>query len=437
MNLAPARLFKAAAPSLVALAVLAACGGGVDHEDDDHGPGHESYSVDTAGRVAIAEKDAKALRLHDLDSGTIEATHQLDNAPSALYASPGGRYVVAAQRLEDVVQFVDGGIWQENHGDHLHDYKRASGLAGWRLTGSRPTHYDVQAGVQAAVFMDGDAGATPAVNGSVRVITDASIAAGSTVASLDLPIAVHGLGEPVDDKLLVAARAPDAADALPTHLDLYRRSAGTYVFDRQLPTRCNGMHGSASSGGHTVAGCADGMLLVTHSSATTVSEQKVATPLRVSTVAGHPRLAGQFIGIATEGAAPAPVTTRFYALNGTTATVSDFVPEGWATGRVRRAHGFDRSGQRFFVLDDQGTLTVARWQDGAWTNLARVAGAIPAMPAAAPWPAFTANGAKDEVYLTDPVARQLVTVNSLTGAVVSRRDLGFTPAAAAWVGITR
>lgn len=438
MNLASARFFRAAVPSLVALAVLSACGGGVDDTaDGDHDHEHESHSVDTAGRVAITEKDATALRLHDLDSGTIEATYQLDNAPSAVYASPGGRYVVAAQRLQDVVQFVDGGIWQEDHGDHLHDYKQASSLASWRLAGSRPTHYDLQAGVQAAIFMDGDASTTPVTNGAVRTLTDASIAAGTTVASLDLPIAVHGLGEPVDDKLLVAARASDATDASPTHLDLYRRNAGTYVFDRQLPTRCNGMHGSFSSGSHTVAGCTDGMLLVTHLSATAVSEQKVTTPLRVSTLAGHPRLADQFIGIATEGAAPAPVTTRFYALNGTTATVSDFVPEGWTTGRVRRAHGFDRSGQRFFILDDQGTLIVSQWQDGAWTNLARVPGAIPAMPAAAPWPAFTANGARDAVYLTDPAAGQLVEVNSLTGAVVSRTNLGFTPAAAAWVGITR
>jgi hypothetical protein len=59
------------------------------------------------------------------------------------------------------------------------------------------------------------------------------------------------------------------------------------------------------------------------------------------------------------------------------------------------------------------------------------------MPAAAPWPAMAANGAKDEIYITDPVAKQLVVVNSLTGAVTARRNVGYTPSALAWLGITR
>ena len=116
---------------------------------------------------------------------------------------------------------------------------------------------------------------------------------------------------------------------------------------------------------------------------------------------------------------------------------TELKPAGWDTGRVRRAHGFDRSGTRFYILDDLGALTVFQRQGGAWVNAARIAGAVPAMPAAAPFPAFTANGARDEVYLTDPVARQLVVVNSTTQAVAARRDLGHVPAYAIWLGIKR
>ncbi|MBL8350827.1 MAG: hypothetical protein JNL87_10970 [Burkholderiaceae bacterium] len=304
------------------------------------------------------------------------------------------------------------------------------------LAGSRPTHYDIQAGVQAAVFLDGNSADSPVQNAGVRLLTDASIAAGSVVASLDLGSPMHGLAEPVGAKLLAGWSA--GADTLPTRLALHQRNGTAYLLDRELPTACNGMHGSFSTGSSTLVGCIDGMMLVRHPTATTVSDgQRLATALRVGTIAGHPRLPDHFIGIATEGAAPAPVTTRFYAVNGETATVSDFTPEGWATGRVRRAHGFDRSGQRFFIVDDQGTLTVAQRQGGSWVNLARVAGAIPAMPTAAPWPAIAANGARDEVYHTDPVARQLVVVDSTTGAVVTRRDLGYTPSGLAWLGINR
>lgn len=285
--------------------------------------------------------------------------------------------------------------------------------------------------------MDGNAAAVPAVPAGVRLFTDASIAAASLVASLDLAAPLHGLGEPVDDKLLTVARAADAADALPTHLTLWQRSGAGWTLTRQLPTRCNGMHGSFSADGYTVAGCSEGLLVVRHESATEVSERMAAAALRLSTVAGHPRLGAHFIGIGNEGAAPGPVTTRFLALDAATATAVEWLPQGWTSGRLRRAHGFDRSGQRFFVLDDQGTLVVGEFAGGAWTTLARVTGVVPVMPGAAPWPAFAANGARDEVYFTDPVARQLVVVDSTTGAVTARRDLGFVPSGLAWLGITR
>jgi hypothetical protein len=419
--------------SLASVCMLTACGGGVESEAEHK---HENTAIDTAGRLAVTEVNTATLRIHDLDSGTVEASHVMQGAPSAVYASPGGRYAVVPQRTQDRVQFVDGGIYQEDHGDHLHDYKQASRAVSYVLAGARPTHYDNQAGVQAAFFLDGNSAATPVQNAGVRLFTDASIAAGNLVASLDLSTPMHGLAEPVGNKLLAGWSA--GTDTLPTKLALHQRNGAAYTLVRELPTVCTGMHGSFSAGSSTLVGCTSGMMLVKHPTATTVSDgQLLVTALRVGTIAGHPRLPDHFIGIATEGTAPAPVTTRFYAVNGETATVSDFTPEGWATSRVRRAHGFDRSGQRFFIVDDQGTLIVAQRQGAGWVNLLRVTAAIPTMPTAAPWPAMAANGAKDEVYVTDPVARQLVVVNSVTGAVVTRRDLGYTPSALAWLGIVR
>lgn len=421
--------------TLAAAVLLAACGGGVE---DDRDRDHQDIRIDTSGRLATIEAGARVLRIHDLDSGSVEASHTLDHVPAAVYASASGRYAVVMQRTQDQVQFVDGGIWQEDHVDHLHDFKQASKVVAFKLAGPLPTHYDVQAGRQSAIFMDGNSSANPVQNASVHLFTDVSIGSGNTVARLDLSVPIHGLAEPVGDKLLAVARAADASDTLPTHLVLYTRNGDAYALGRQIATRCDGMHGSFSSGSSSLVGCIDGMLLVRHTGATTVNEgQKLTTPLRVGTIAGHARLPDHFIGIATEGAAPSPVTTRFYAVNGEAATVSDFTPQGWATGRVRRAHGFDRSGQRFFVLDDQGTLIGAQRQGGSWVNLSRVGAAIPTMPTAAPWPAIAANGARDELYITDPVARQLVVINSSTGAVIARRELGFAPSNLTWLGITR
>jgi hypothetical protein len=76
-------------------------------------------------------------------------------------------------------------------------------------------------------------------------------------------------------------------------------------------------------------------------------------------------------------------------------------------------------------------------EGNAWNTLARIASAVPAMPTAAPWPTITTNGARDEIYITDPVARQLVVLNSQASAITARRDLGYVPSNALWVGISR
>jgi hypothetical protein len=249
---------------------------------------------------------------------------------------------------------------------------------------------------------------------------------------------MHGLAEPVGNKLLTVFRAADTANTLPTHLDLYQRNGSGYTFDRRLDTRCDGMHGSFSSGSHTVVGCMDGVMIVTHTTATAVADRKVATSLRVSTVVGHPKLAGQFIGVATEGTAAAPpVTTRFYAIDAVAGTSAALNLPGWDTGFIRRAHAMDRSGTRFSVLDDKGSLRTAIRQSGTWAAGVAVAGVVPTMPTAAPWPAIAVNQAKDEFYVTDPVAKQLITLNSQTGSVVSRTNLGFVPSSITWTGIAR
>lgn len=423
--------------ALCAAALVSACGGGGGSGGGgEHG--NSPHKIDTAGRLALAENGAATVRIFDLDSMGVTASHTLDHSPASLYTSPGGRYVVAMQRMQDQVQFIDGGIWQEDHGDHLHEYKKASAVVPWTLTGSRPTHYDLQPGKQAAFFMDGNSAATPVQNAGVRLITQNSIAAKRIEASLDLAYPIHGLGEPVGNKLLTVSRAEDATTTLPTHLELYQRNGSGYTYDRRLTTRCEGMHGSLSSGAYTAVGCLDGVMLVTHTSATGVSDRMVTTPLRVGAIAGHPKLMGQFIGIATEGSAAAPpVTTRFYAINAEAGTSSDLSVPGWGTGSVRRAHAIDRQGSRFAVLDNTGSLRMTVREGSAWVAGPVVNSVVPAMPAAAPWPSIVANGAKDQFYITDPVARQLVTVNSQTGAVVSRTALGFMPSSITWIGIGR
>jgi hypothetical protein len=406
--------------------VLAACGGGGGGADTDVGE-----TIDTAGRLAIAEDGAPSLRLYDLDSAGVAAAFTLANPASAVYASPGRRYALAFQRAQDTVQAADGGIWQEDHGDHLHDYKRAPRLLPGVISGAQPTHYDDRAG-QASIFMDGRGSATPPVASSAVLLTDASLAAGTLVASVGFQSAMHGFAEPSGEHLIASWRDPAGTDSLPTHLEVYRRQGTGYSFVERLGTRCSGMHGSYSRAGTTLAGCSDGVLLVKPQGTGFVSSH-VPLATGVGTIAGHPKLA-RFVAFGNAGT---PATTRFHDIDAAAGTGTPLAIPGWAEGRARRAHGFDRHGRLFFVLDDAGTLHAMQASAGGWTHRGAIAQAVPAMPSAAPFPAFAANEARDEIYLTDPVARQIVVVNTVRLEVSRRLPLDFRPSHAAWVGIAR
>lgn len=405
--------------------LVAACGS--SSEDD-----HKDFFIDTKGRLAIGESGATGVRILDLDTGQTVGTFALDHPPSALYASPGGRYVLAVQRENDLVQTIDGGVWQEDHGDHLHDYKRPPAMAAFRIAGPRPTHYDDRHG-RASIFMDGRAG-PPQIPSYAVLLDDLSIARGQLLAQLPaLPYAVHGFAEPNGDFLVVTHRSADAVDVLPNYLHVWRRSGEGFVKTQELSTRCDRMHGSYTRQNITVAGCAEGVALVRRDPAGQFTTQFVSASHRVGVVIGHPGMP-RMIGAGNTGT---PATTRFSDIDLDSGRASPITIDGWSEGRLRRAHGWNRQGTRFFVLDDQGTLYALEFNGGAWRTVGRQERVIAAMPTAAPFPTLVSNGAKDELYLSDPLGQAIVTIDSGTLAVRERTALGFTPSTIAWVGIAR
>lgn len=406
---------------------LTACGGGSGGNGSGEAP-HQDTRIDTAGRLAIAEDAATGLRIYDLDSSAVVANFPLASPPSAVYASPGRRYALAFQRTQDTVQLADAGIWQENHGDHLHDYKAAPKLLGFRINGPQPTHYDDRAG-QASIFMDGRA---PSAVASASVFDDADLGAGRVGATLSFAQPMHGFAEPNGSFLVATYRAPDATG--PTQAEIYSRQGTQYTLARRLDVQCPSMHGSFTSGGVTVTGCADGVLAVSPQATGAAAATKISTPTGVGTLAGHAKLGARFIGIGNAGT---PSTTRFYDIDAAAGTATPIAITGWTDGRLRRAHGFDRAGRTFFVLDDTGSLHVLERGASGWAVKKSIAAAIPAMPAAAPFPAMAANEARDEIYLSDPLARQLVAINTTTLEVARRTPLDFRPTYLAWLGIVR
>ena len=119
---------------LIASSMLTACGDSttnivekdpiaVDDEhdhDDDHD--HDHGAISSAGRLVISAKDSNLVSVYELEDGSLLDSFAVADTPSALAASAGKRYALVVQRTTDRVEFVDGGLFQEDHVDHLHDY---------------------------------------------------------------------------------------------------------------------------------------------------------------------------------------------------------------------------------------------------------------------------------------------------------------------------
>ncbi len=186
------------------------------HDDHDH------TEVETSGRLVYGKADGAASRVYvyDLHDNEIAGEFPFANAPSAIYSSPERRYAVVLQRTNDKTSFIDGGVWQEDHGDHLHDYVEAPLKLALEIDGARPTHYEVHEEL-AALFLDGVA---PDQVAGIRTFSDESLELGRMEASLDLPRFMHGTAEPRGDYLLTTFRAEGASGTLPSAVELYQRS---------------------------------------------------------------------------------------------------------------------------------------------------------------------------------------------------------------------
>ena len=156
----------AASLILASATSLSACGGGGSGSDESH----SDIDINTGGRLALFDAGASALKFLNLDDGQVLTSITLDGEPPRLYASPNLRYAVAVQRGDDRVSFVDGGLYTEDHGDHMHDYAEPPSLLSLTLNDHKPTHYTAgeSAGV---VFFDGGS----AARSKVTVFSDASL----------------------------------------------------------------------------------------------------------------------------------------------------------------------------------------------------------------------------------------------------------------------
>jgi hypothetical protein len=324
---------------------------------------------------------------------------------------------VLFQATQGQVQFIDGGIYQEPHGDHMDDRKEPPRLLATRLAGTRPSHYEVH-DERAAIFFDGsvDSG----TNASFALLSDESIGKPDiTLATQRLGSPMHGTAEPRGDWLLTTWKAPEAEGTSPTHVELYELHGDHYHQVKRFEPECPGLHGSYSNADYIAFGCNDGVLVV-RQSGDDFTAQKIDNPVRISTIIGNAHMT-KFVGFGSAG--------NVFEIDPAASTIK---PIAWAEGRTRRAHAIDAEGENLMLLDDTGSLHILATSD--WRKRAALP-VVADMPAAAPWPALAVSAADDTAWLSDPQGRRLHTIDLGDAALRGSVALNFSPAGMTWLGM--
>ena len=420
---------------IIISSLLGGCGGSdtkiVEREpvpiEDDHDHDHDN-ELPSQGRLLISIKDQAKVSVVDINEKKVLHEISVSEAPSALYASPNQRYGFIVQRTADRVDLIDGGLWQEDHGDHLHDYDQAPVLMAFNTNKTRPTHF-TGTDKQSVIFYDGNV--ETATSAAVGVFTENDIAKNTAGTWLEYTTHMHGAAQARGDYLISTLRDATTTSTLPDRVAVYRAHNGFFVDENILPETCPGLHGSAQNENHIAFGCTDGVLVVTQTG-NTFSATKIVNPANFTGTARIGSLFGddatdEFIGIASG---------QFFAINTNNKTITAInwidatvIPAPTATG-----YGFADDGELFVILDNLGGLTILNSDD--WSVKGRV-NAITSNLTALP------TGSKFELaltpghvaYVSDPIANQIKQINLDDAKATETIQLNFVPNKLTWLGI--
>ncbi|MCP5518779.1 MAG: TIGR03769 domain-containing protein [Verrucomicrobiales bacterium] len=265
-----------------------------------HDDGHATEGF--LGRLLVADAEEAHLSVIDLETGAVHQDEfELTARASSLRASPSGRFGFTVETDGDLVQIFDGGIYVEDHGDHLHAYEKPLSKLALSLAGAGPVHI-VSRGEWIAVHHDGV--------GKVSLVHEPQLAAlGDAYEPRELFAGLqHGAAVPLDgDRFAVTMANPDYPATSGNPLPI-----GAAVHDLEgniihAAPGCQLLHGEAGNG-HTAAfGCADGVLVIeAHDDhfhdALVPNPETLAAPLRIGELRGHDAHAHYFGHATAEGA---------------------------------------------------------------------------------------------------------------------------------------
>jgi len=413
----------------------------IESPDDghDHGEDHGGAS----GRLAVTDASTNQTTIFDLEEGISLDTFSLMYEGSRLSASADYRYVAITNRNEGRVGFIDGGLWQEDHGDHMHPYSEPPMMSDYELFGERPTHLVSHDG-QLAIFFDGNADA--GLPASVQVITDNDIANESAeVPTLTYNNNMHGVALPKGEHLFSTIRRADAdsssnSKALPDQVGVYHLHDAEYELEQTLETVCPDLHGAAQNHDYVAFGCSDGVMIA-HQHNADFESVKIdnidgLNDLRVGNLYGH-KDNETFIGVASaQGGGEAILVAIDPQAN-----VMELLDWGSPEGASPVSYAFSNNGEHFLILDDEGFLTILHghiegdhlhWEVASRLDITEED--VADMPEGASFSMTVAQNGH-YAFVADPIAQHVLTVNLEEANIEGDMELEFVPGSLVWLGI--
>ena len=401
--------------AVVAAIALSACGSSSNNDE------HSNTHIDTAGRLAVYDTEAQALKVIDLEGGEVLDSFTLNGTSAPrLYTLPGERYVAAIQRDDNLVTFVDSGLYTEDHGDHLHDYEEDPSLLSFTLTNVKPTHFE--AGEESAIIFND--GSDESVS-NVSVISASSIADGDTLFELNRENNMHGAAKLIDDHLFVTYRDVSITDTtLPAEVERYSIDDGVPSFEERYDAQCPLLHGAGYNHETLIFGCSDGILAIdlqdeNFSASKFGSPEGIAEGSRIGSVYAHhdvealiTKAGTQLFATVVEGGA---VTYHELMLDAEVTSLSqDFTPNGeffWVLGDNEKLYlwevesGWDQASSISISSFELGSVSVAQ------------------------------STASHLMYVLDEDNQKIIPFDYEDGALGEIIDLDFAPSKIAWMGL--
>ncbi|MFT2092286.1 5-methyltetrahydrofolate--homocysteine methyltransferase [Paraglaciecola sp. 2405UD69-4] len=414
----------------------------ITEDEDDHD--HDSeYEIESEGRLVVSDAASDLFTVFDLDTNESLDSFSSTFEGSSLSASAGYRYAVINNRSNDLTEFLDGGLWREDHVEHLHDYEQDPAFSDFTLIGSSPTHVITHDG-QLAVFYDGDADL--GIPSAVQVVTDTQIASEITdVPTLDFTINMHGVAEPRGDMLITSVRRDDAetlsaATILPDSVAVYHLHDDEYELEQSFDGECADLHGAAQNETAVAFGCGDGVLLLLEDdevfSSSFIENIDVLDGVRVGSMYGHEHNEA-FVGVASSHDGVGAILVSISPTSQSMGLIDWQASEGASPV----AYGFSYEGEYLAILDNLGYVTLLEEHDEdgdvhwEFSQKIDVANASAAELEEGESFAMTASQHEEVLFITNPVSQQVLSLSLDDMQVSEEISLDFTPAAVVWLGI--